>query len=308
MLLAILNERSHGGGRDDIHCLELCEQLVQTLRRAKEFRRLALVTREPLMGIALSPTTTVGVLTQSGRGRELGRFMRNLQQIAPFAEAPRRAGQPEDGLDELQLDGERVEGLALAWRVGGLAVSFATQPRWEATSIPLVHLRLEETDDGDLLERRVDVVVPHVSSPHHVDGIDELQELGRQSISSGSDLWRYRAELFDHLHFLPRVEHQLEELDAAGSSLRIVYDNLRAIDRDVAAWDSEGQPLPEWSKHVVPEHQGRKALCVFPDMDGESRCFDLHIRFPPRPGRIHLRVDRAKRAAHIAHVGRKLGT
>lgn len=60
---------------------------------------------------------------------------------------------------------------------------------------------------------------------------------------------------------------------------------------------------------VTPESEGRKGLCNFMDLDGVVRCFDLHARFQPDPGRIHFRrvATGGEGRLRIAYIGRKLG-
>lgn len=56
---------------------------------------------------------------------------------------------------------------------------------------------------------------------------------------------------------------------------------LRRIDDAIADWNPQIRPLPIWRSLVTPEHEMRKQLTRFADIDGVERVFDWHGRFTP---------------------------
>ena len=81
---------------------------------------------------------------------------------------------------------------------------------------------------------------------------------------------------------------------------------LRRIDDAIADWNPQIRPLPIWRSLVTPEHEMRKQLTKFADLDGVERVFDWHGRFTPGIGRIHFRLIAEERKARIAYIGSKL--
>jgi hypothetical protein len=125
---------------------------------------------------------------------------------------------------------------------------------------------------------------------------------------SGHDLWKQRGELFPGLAFLPRVENDFAALPAGSPDLKQVRIRLRQLAQAARNWHDNGGAAPEWLSHVTPEGARRQKLCEFSDFDGTVRCFDLHARYTPEPGRIHMRLNQATIAPYvtIAYIGHKL--
>jgi hypothetical protein len=101
-------------------------------------------------------------------------------------------------------------------------------------------------------------------------------------------------------------EPQLKIFRPGIPALKAVAERLAELERAVAEWDPARRAEPEYRSLVTPEHQTRKWLCWFVDLDGASRLFDLHARFTPGAGRLHFRLEGAARSAVVAHVGEKL--
>jgi hypothetical protein len=74
----------------------------------------------------------------------------------------------------------------------------------------------------------------------------------------------------------------------------------------IAKWIIEDAPLPTFRTKVTPEHQQRRKKFIFKDLSGTARYFDLHSRYTPGAGRVHLWCDRTNGFATIAHVGEKV--
>jgi hypothetical protein len=282
--------------------------LVELLRAVKRRRRdTVLHSAVPLRDVRIGESYSIAVWCNDGDRREEWRFLRSLQDRAPF-----QVRLAELGIDVMETDyrhGEdRAEGLGLAHMFGGLAVSLDYEPRWRDLSVLLTREALEEREDGEVDIVAADVETVHASHPDHVEEHgDWLEHACRQPVADGADLWRRRGELFPRLDFLPRVEGQLRALQASNPWFGAVAQRLDELNAVLGDWDPTNTPEPQYRSRVTPEHAQRKRLCRFEDLDGEARVFDLHARFTPGAGRLHFRLDPENRRAVVAHVGRKLG-
>ncbi|GAA4957403.1 hypothetical protein GCM10023205_19670 [Yinghuangia aomiensis] len=201
--------------------------------------------------------------------------------------------------------GKEARGLGAAHLMNGLGVSLPLAQCWESPIIGLDCRQMVETESGDLICLPTAVDVRHASRRTHMDHHQSwIQEQLDALVRTGADIWEHREALYPHLQFLPRVQALLEDLQPVW--VHPAAECLKSLDASAEAWDVT-KPFPEWNSEVTPEGETRKRLCVFEDLDGESRTFDLHARFTPRPGRVHFRLIPGDRAIRIAHVGRKLG-
>ncbi len=282
--------------------------LVDLLRAVKRLRRDAVLhSAVPLRDVRIGDSYSIAVWCNDGDRREEWRFLRSLQDRAPF-----QVRLAELGIDVMETDyrlGEdRAEGLGLAHLFGGLAVSLDYEPRWRDLSVALTREALEERDDGEVDIVAADVETVHASRQGHVAELrDWLAHACRLPVSDGGDLWRRRDELFPRLDFLPRVEGQLRALQASNPWFGAAARRLEELNAVLDHWDPANTPEPHYRSRVTSEHTRRKRLCRFEDLDGKTRVFDLHARFTPGAGRLYFRLDAERRRAVVAHVGRKLG-
>lgn len=284
--------------------------LVRTLRAARRVRAdLALTSDSPLGSLPVTAEhQTLGSVASrvGGRAREEWRYLQGLRNHAPFAQAPSIT--MLDQAEEYRFGGRPAVGLGLAAANAQLAVSWPGD-EWNCSIMTLDRHTVEEGDDGELRESTELVSVTHCSSDVHVEGHEDfLRHLALPSPFGGREIWADRARLYPQLAFLPRVEGQLAALPPGSAKLAQVTERLSQLQAAASEWNPTKAPFPTWRSPVSPEGESRKRLCLFSDQDGVDRCFDLHARFTPGPGRIHFRI----RAEHdvgiliIAHVGTKL--
>lgn len=284
------------------------DRLVSLLRAIRRERRDAVLHSPVSLGdVQIGDSYSLRIWCNDGDRREEWRFLRSLQDRAPF-----RVRLEELGIDALEVEylcGEdHAEGLGLAHMFEGLAVSLHHDPRWDVPRLVLNRETLEETDGGDVDIFTTEVEAVHASNADHIEAQREwLGEACRSAAADGPDLWQRRAELFPQLDFLPRVEAQLVALRPGDPWFGAVATRLGELQRAVAGWDPAATPVPAYASRVTPEHEGRRQFCRFEDLDGETRVFDLHARFTPGAGRLHFRLDANTGRAIVAHVGRKLG-
>jgi hypothetical protein len=309
--LAVLNELSATANRpfseDDL--IEIVSMFASAVRALRRIRNdVVLVTSDGLSGLLVTEdggSLTAFALARGGRTRDEWRYIQQTRNHAPFATAPDL--NLVDASEEFRCRGEVAAGLGLAASNRQLAVSLVSTS-WPDPEIELDHVWLEETDSGDVVERVEPAFAHHASTTGHVESHREFViGLALPDPFAGADVWEDRVGLYPHLRFLSRVEDQMRGLPSGSDALRQVAIRLRELDEATAEWDPAGSAFPDWRSHVTPEGEQRKQLCVFRDLDGEDRCFDLHARFTPGAGRIHFRLAPiGTPCLVIAHVGKKL--
>ncbi|WP_330182026.1 hypothetical protein OHB26_37820 [Nocardia sp. NBC_01503] len=299
-VLLVLNELSceQQLAVNEIDCA--MRQFIDTLRAITP--KAALVTPMKLPNIELAPGYPMNRWAADGRNRDLWRAIRARQNRAPYTFHELTPETPGD--DDFQFGGRGALGLAIAHNHDGLAVSLPTHLDWDASHLPVRRLWIDE-DADELVDDAV--TVRHASTPEHTDfHADWLKTFdGDDAVESGLELWAQRGERFPALEFLPRVENHLTDLSPGW--VRPVFVRLIEIQRAVSEWVPTSGRQPVWASKITPEHEQRRRLCEFVDLDGTTQVFDMHARFTPGVGRIYFRLNGAGGTARIAHIGRKLG-
>ncbi len=278
-------------------------EFVTLLRQAREWRSdLALVSVAHLTSLELSQGYYIRQWIAEPANRDRWRFIRGLQNRAPFSDVlPPDAG---DGVD-YEFEGRQALGLGAAHLMDGLAVSLALATDWETHQVELIRAVLAEQDGGDVAVIKEPVNVRHATSLLHLTFHEEhIKATGLSDLSSGQNLWQSRADFFGHLRFLPRVEDDLQRLPS--DWLMPVARELSRLEKAISSWRPAESRFPAWLSHVTPEAETRKRACVFTDLDGVDRTFDLHARFTPRAGRLHFRLDPVSASAVVAYIGPKI--
>jgi hypothetical protein len=309
----VLNERSlpeQDAVPDDDMALGLVEGLADVLNAARRIRPdLALVSP---VGLVSHPVTAEGLTfgdvahRKGGRVRDQWTSVLRALSRAPFQSIPGHSRIEAD--EEYHFDDEPAIGLGFAQASGQLAVSLRGD-RWDRAAIALVRHWIEETAGGGVVWRREDVTARHAMTIGHVEEHSrQIQESSLPDPFSGADLWADRERLYPHLSFLPQVEKHLRAISAAGTRLRQVSETLWSLDDACSRWPESTSGIPHWRSLVSREHEQRRHLCLFEDLDGTVRCFDWHARFTPGAGRIHFRLTAKSkmRRAIVAHIGDKL--
>jgi hypothetical protein len=301
-LVLCLNEISCEAATSEIDAQHYMGSFVATLQAIRRCRpTCSLVTPVPLPGIPLATGYPMSRWAADNRNRDSWRFIRSLQNRAPFtySELP--------GYDDLSVEyfhqGRPARGLGLAHGLDTMAVSLPAEPCWLLEWITVVRHVLTEVSSSIVEEDQLDV--RHASTPEHASVHRQwLAVAGLANVSSGRQLWAERLDFFPSLSFLPRVEDDLAALDPRW--LDPVRRRLAELQDALSAWDPSQDPFPAW-RNVTPEHEQRQLLCRFHDVDGIERVFDLHARFTPGPGRLYFRLIREDATVRIAYIGRKLG-
>ncbi|MEV1007592.1 hypothetical protein [Streptomyces sp. NPDC049881] len=313
MPLLFLNELSCGTacepGRADRAMTRFARAVAAVARSDRS--GTTLVSKDPITGLLLAEGHPIGKWHGNPRNKELWQRLLLMQ-----SKYPHRAVFPEgtDAYDiEYRHEGDVSEGLGAAHLMDGLGISLPVEARWDADELTLEREQLVEDDDGNTGVRVSAVRVRHLSDPEHcathhgwiVEGVEAARAGGLASVRRGDELWERRAELFPHLQFIPRVEHDLRQL--AEAWVRPVRNRLAELEAAVSAWDPATRPIsPQWRSDVRQEFESRRRLCWFED-EGVRRLFEWHCEFLPKPGRLHFRIIAEQRVLRIGYVGRKLG-
>ncbi|MEU4497165.1 hypothetical protein AB0F96_27900 [Streptomyces sp. NPDC023998] len=281
-------------------------EFVRVLRGARAWRDIALVTKAPLASAELAAGYHFQQWAADNRNRTQRQFIKALRNRAPFTDVLPQHATPGD--IEYECAGENVEGVGAAHLMDGLAVSLPLSLAWSGPWLNVTVRRLVETDDGDLSLEQAAEPVRHAARRADLDPHEKWGcSAGLDAVDSAAQLWEQRADFFPRLQFLPRVQDDLERLEL--SWFIQVRSLLARLQASAAAWNPDTSALPEWQgAKITPEHEQRKRLCFYRDLDGVDRCFDLHGRFTPGAGRLHFRSVREEGALRIAYIGRKLGS
>jgi hypothetical protein len=298
--LAFLNELScPADAYDEAAAQRGVVGLVATLKALRKVHgTAALHSSVPLGEVSLGKDAWLGSLAE-GPLRDEWRYLRGFDNRAPF-----RVGLGEAfGMEsEYRYEGECAEGLGLSHALGTLGVSLDFD-RWNHSRLELQRIYLNENDE--CYSEQVEIC--HACSAEHIGALEEwLRRAPLAHVNDGDDLWHRRSELFPHLQFLAQVKDQIRGLKAGEVRLHSAAAGLMDLEVAVSRWDYTNTPLPTFLTKVTPEHEQRRKKFQFKNLAGVVKSFDLHSRFTPGAGRIHLWCDRSDGTATIAHVGEKV--
>ena len=297
-LVTFLNELSHPSDRmSDGEAKQNVSKLIKLLREIKRIRSgLELHSIQPLVSVNMGNQRTLSSLRADGNTREEWQFLRGLENRAFDL-----SGELHDLAIDYEHKGVPCVGLGLAHAIEALAVSFEGAD-WSESSLELVCREL--ANDGELSESFV--YVRHAATEENLADLREwLRLIPLENYASGEEMWARRAEAFPSLLFLPRTEQQIVPLKYGSEALGPV--NLRLWQLECAAqnWE-QGRGLPSFLSKVTPEHEQRKGLCQFESVASGVQYFDLHARYTPGAGRIHMWCNPENHTIEIGHIGHKL--
>lgn len=297
--LSFLNELSHPeGDLSDEQVKQGVRALISSLRELKRIRpELELHSSVPIAHIPLGGGRTLASLRSDSETRDEWRFIRALDNRAFDLNS-----EISDLNFEHELHGRPCIGLGLANIFDSIAISFCS-PEWNTHSIEILCRELQE--DGEFTESQVSV--HHISNTENIEQIrDWCSTISFEQAQSGQELWDNKAFLFPLLRFLDRTEDQISSLLTGTAELHAVCDKLSKLQTAAREWDTSREALPKFRSHVTPEHTRRKNFCFFNNISGDRECFDLHARFTPGAGRIHIWCNSPEGTIEIAHIGQKL--
>jgi len=301
-ILLFLNELSCGTPQSAERVDKAMEDFVALLRCLKQFRpEAALISPVKREDLELAQGYYVNQwIGARPRNHDLWQFIRRMQNRSPYS-----AVLPPDAAEDTEcwVNNAKANGLTAAHLMDGLLVSLLVDPAWDTSWVDATcHKFDQEADDivTGFIKVRHAAKTDHVQSHEHW-----IKRAGTSEFRFGSQIWGARADLYPHLDFLPRVERDLRDL--IPEWVVPVANRLASLNEAIEEWNPQSSRELVWKTEVTPESQTRQRLCWFKDLDGEQRLFELHARFRPHQGRIHLRLVPEKSTARIAYIGLKLG-
>lgn len=300
--MLFLNELSCGTSQSAGRVDEVMEDFVALLRYIKQLRpEAALISPVKREDLELAQGYYVNQwIGARPRNHDLWQFIRRTQNRAPYSTVL-PPGAAED--TECRVNGMQANGLAAAYLMDGLLVSLLVDPVWDTSWVDATCDEFDEEAD-DLVSGSIKV--RHAARTDHAQSHEQwIRQAGTSEFRLGSQIWEARADLYPHLDFLPRVERDMRYL--IPEWVGPVASRLASLNEALEVWDPQSSQELVWKTKVTPESQAGQGLCWFNDLDGEQRLFELHARFRPHQGRIHLRLVPEESKARIAYVGLKLG-
>ena len=247
--------------------------------------------------------------------RDMRGLLGGYLQKAPFVEELHERGESAMGaLVEASHRGVSALGLGAAYLHGAPAVALCGTPQWDVDPLEILLTRIGQGEDGDAVEDMTAEVV-HLCYADQVDKrAPMLRERILRAVSSGSELWSRRDELFPSLRFGGSVHRQMSELSGNEFYFHAVVEALSRLDAALATWSSG--PL-QTGMSSSPEsattlsHSRYGPMRDFACPDGQTRRFSNHLKLFSNNWRIYFleaRADDGRGQAVVGYIGPHLPT
>lgn len=170
-------------------------------------------------------------------------------------------------------------GLAVAYLLDTVAISFKSEEYWNVNSLEIQYL--EYSEEGEEINQNLKV--RHASLNTHVQYHAEwIQEKIQADIADGTDIWDRREELFPHLEFCENVGKQIQALYYGTPMLKQVEKKLFELENYCKNWIDGAFNSDLLASRATPESESRldslKEELSFECPDGEKRIFSWHLR------------------------------
>ena len=278
---------------------ELFEQLFRLLREIdRRSTGVTVIGHRRLSELSIGDCL-VGTWLRNDPDRK--RWLRVIDNRAPFDPDIDGIAEEMDSALEYRHGEHSAIGLGLASWHDELAVSVDVEP-WQAERVKLQCYQVFEDDAGNVDDKTSNVLARNAANFAHLHAHKHwLESPGKDLPRTPDELWLNRRQWYPNMAFTGRAERQVRALSARSPAVRQVAGKLLALQDSLVDWTGVGQP--QWQINVVPENPGRERYCRFEDLDGETRLFELHVRYAPGQNRIHFRLDVPNRRIVVAHVG-----
>lgn len=210
------------------------------------------------------------------------------------------------GIEAVDDNGDRHQDIIFCASVFGIAVGFPSEESWQASTVKVRYLLLQ--DDGQIVEYSDNV--DHVSSVGHGTEIVERTRLRiRDEVTTGESLWNHRTELYPDMEFGADIERAIGNL--AGSALLPVLRKLEEINEGAKRWREDLSPWPTFACKVTSE-SGRvmedpelKKFRFFRSSTGGQILCEHHARVG-NSIRIHFHIDAKDKKVTVGYIGQHL--
>lgn len=195
----------------------------------------------------------------------------------------------------------------MAYEWDSYIVSFLSSELWEKEWMEGKYISIDAEEDEAVKVRNCGIL----------DHVDQLitSERKRQSliISSGTELWEKREQLYPHLIFCKEVKRQLEEARVS-IQIQTIMKRIQILEDYFATYEGVfdknevGFGCRTESESVKKDkelNECRKFVTPY----GKEEYFYWHISFPGNyPGRIHFLPDPEHRVGIVGYIGKHLPT
>jgi hypothetical protein len=280
--------------------------LAETVNSARRWRPdFSLQTQTPISSWRFSAAYGFSEFLRDPVTRDKARLLLSTVSRSPLRQGLVMA-RDVDGDIDFRYEGQQSEALGLANLHDGLVISFNYQD-WQHRYLSVERDEIVETTDGnlELLSSTVNVrnACTSVDLEAHRPWLDSA---GKNIYANFAEFEAVRFQRLANLDFLSQAIDQLRSLDPSHPWWSAVCKRLDELQEAMVEWRPSKSNEPNWKSFITGEHQRRKLLCNFTDIDGVTRCFDQHARFTPYAGRLHFRIDPTRRRLIVAHIGLKL--
>jgi hypothetical protein len=295
---------------DKFQARDLMSELVMTLQTSTKagvsriFR-----TRNDMNSIELAPEYSIAKWRNDPDvERELKSFLRSLNNRSPYCDNTIAAIQAQFDLADVSFNGQQSEGLRFAAITQSIAISLASSPKWDKSTLLL---DLEEIEpDGEIIFSEIEI--KHASFKRHIEEIIPwIKKQISSDIEDGKQLWVNRSNLFDRIEFCDCVEKQLTDILAGDPKLIHIVNVFSTLNQKCQSWDAgslclEGLDESGESESTMNNSNFRKKR-TFRCPDGQERVFERHIKLKVFNWRIHFLAESSGRVI-IGYVGTHLPT
>lgn len=239
---------------------------------------------------------------------ELRSFLRSLNNRSPYCDNTIAAIQAQFDLADVSFNGQKSEGLRFAAITQSIAISLASKPEWDKSTLLLA---LEEIEpDGEIVFSKIKI--KHASSTQHIEEITPwIREQISNDIEDGRQLWLERSKLFDRIDFCDCVGKQLIDILAGDPKLIHIVNIFSILNQKCQFWDMgslslEGLDVSGESESTM-NNKNFKEKRTFKCPDGQEQVFEPHIKLKCCNWRIHF-LSKTPGRVIIGYVGTHLPT
>ncbi len=211
----------------------------------------------------------------------------------------------------IDINGEKVAaiGCLAAYEWDNYVVSLSSDVLWTDEYINGMYYNIENDEYNE-----TDVEIRNCSKEEHVDNLMMYQkQKDKLLISSGTELWNKRRELFPHLIFCESVRKQLEQIKVK-VQIQTVMNRIQILENYFSTYEGEFDKEKvgyrcRYESESVQKDEHLRNMRKFRTPYGEESFFYWHISFPGNyPGRIHFLPDAKHNIGIIGYVGKHLPT
>lgn len=276
-LLMVFNDLSAQSSAPDDQTGSRWMEALSAILAHQKCRRGILATPPGFLQLMISAGCSIGRWLSNYKGGDSNERLlvkRIVDKRKSFAEYLPTQGNGEEA--EYIWQEKVADGLAIAYREGGLAVSFPSEVQWAAPSLPLNKMWIEGND-----LRSTECPVPHASTTVHVDVHTKFLDRCQTDPKDGQDLWDRRAELFENLDFCDSVVEQVCHLSGNDPAFNTLVRGLRDLQAYCDSWDTPHFDVKrlvrasgESPSTLARYSSERTFLCP----DGKRRVFQWHLK------------------------------